>query len=257
MVLLVVVSTSLLVPAQLSSGFYPPAKDFVSWLIADEETYTKTDVSDPEGPLGAEPSGETSEDVSKSSNSGLEIGACLADPFASDSVVACDVEHRGEVISMTNGECSRAAAVVYAGGDPDTDLLSDVVQVSVVDGQCVVALEGVTAAASIEDSLGTDQGDGLRECFDRQSDRFVPCAEDHTGEVVQRMPAGSSERLNCDAAAGRYMGQGLSQRFSDLEVEEISTDAARRCVVGLRSDSSWLQSSLRNLGNAEIQTSPM
>ncbi|MFF0973568.1 UNVERIFIED_CONTAM: hypothetical protein RF649_14195 [Kocuria sp. CPCC 205295] len=184
-----------------------------------------------------------------------QAGDCLSDAKNPTSRVACDVEHQAEVISMANGECDQATVVEYTGGSPDMDLLSDVVQVSLVDGHCVVALEGIRAAASIEDSLGTDLGDGLRECFDRRADSFVPCVQAHTGEVVKRVSASSVERLDCDAAAEEYMGQDLSQRFSDLEAEEVSDDGARRCVVSLRSDRSLLESPLRNLGNAEIQTS--
>lgn len=208
-------------------------------------------------PVAADNGGQADEVAKAEETSVGSPGACLADPADLDSVVACDTRHQAEVISMANGECDLSAAVQYAGGDPELDLLSDVVRVFPVDGKCVVALEGATAVASIEDSLGSDRGDGLRECYNGRSKGFVPCAGEHTGEVVQRVTAGSHGQMDCDAAAERYMGQGLSQRYSDLETDEVPTDEMRRCVVSLRSDSSWLETPLRNLGNAEIQTSPM
>lgn len=243
--------------APLLSGYYPPLKDFVMWLTADEATDTNSDDPVPESSPDVESSGRMPAEVSPTSPSVLEPGACLADPADLDSVVACNVEHRAEVVSTAGDECNMATVVQYAGGDPETDLLSDVVRPTTVSESCVVQLEGNLAAASLEGALTTGRGDGLRECLDGHSRRFVPCSESHTGEVVARVDAESADSLDCDSAAAHYLGQGLSERYSDLEVEEVASDSARRCVVSLRSDTSWLETPLRNLGNAEIQTSPM
>lgn len=183
----------------------------------------------------------------------LQPGACLSDPAELDSAVACDTVHSAEVIA-TAGECSDAAAAEYMGGSSGTDVLSRIVQTEVVDGACVLSLEGRSAAAPIQSSLGTDPGHGLRECLDAQIERFVPCAENHTGEVVARIPAESSESLDCDAAASDYMARDISELFSELTVEEVSSDAARRCVVSVRSDGAWLRTPLRELGNGAIET---
>lgn len=203
-------------------------------------------------PSGSYPQASSSDPESPSAS---KAGDCLSDPANLASIVACDTEHRAEIVSTAGDGCTREAAVAYAGGDPSTDLFSDVVQMTSTDGYCVLELDGATATASVADSLSTDQGHGLRECLDARSSSFVPCAEDHTGEVVDRVEADSREPLGCEAAAEDYLGQSLSERYDELEVDEVSSDVARRCMVGLRSDSSWLLTPLRGLGNGEIEAS--
>lgn len=181
------------------------------------------------------------------------LGTCLMDPADPGSAVACDTAHAAEVIA-DGGDCSEATAVEYAGGAVGTDLFSGVVQTRAVDDSCILSLDGSPAEASIRDAFPSGRADGLRECWNGRARSLVPCSEDHTGEIVARVPAASTDSLDCEVAAGEYLEQDIAERFAQLTVEEISSEAARRCVVSPRSDGVWLRTPLRGLGDGDVET---
>lgn len=146
-------------------------------------------------------------------------------------------------------------AIKYLGGSLGVDVLTRSVEVTDMDGHCVLSDTSQEPSISFSDALELDSGISLRECLDGRSSQFVACSEEHTGEVVARVEADSAESLDCESRARAYMGQDLSKRYEELTVDEVTTDSARRCVVSLRADNRWMETSLRGLGSGAIETS--
>lgn len=124
---------------------------------------------------------------------------------------------------------------------PDPAELDSAVACDTVHSAEVIATAGECSDAAAAEYMGGSSGTDVLS-------RIVPT------EVVARLPAESSESLDCDAAASDYMARDISERFSEVTVEEISSDAARRCVVSVRSDGAWLRTPLRELGHGAIGT---
>lgn len=178
-------------------------------------------------------------------------GTCLSSADDLESNVACDTGHLAEIIGSAD-ECSMEHAIRYMGGDPGVEVLHRDVQISVLEDACVLQHAGQQAEVSFHGALELDSGTSLRECYDRRGQQFVSCSKQHNGEVVARLDSGTEEELDCDAKATEYMGQAPQKRYDELTVDEVRTDAARRCVVALRSENRWLETSLRSLGSAAI-----
>ncbi|MEX3632134.1 hypothetical protein [Rothia sp. LK2492] len=135
--------------------------------------------------------------------------------------------------------------------------MSTSLKVTESNDSCILQVENEQVSASFKDALFLSSGVTLRECFDQQSNQFVSCGENHTGEVVARVPADSAEPLDCEAKADQHMGQKFASRHDELTFDKIPTPAAQRCVVSVRADNRWLDTSLRGLGTKALETRPM
>lgn len=186
----------------------------------------------------------------------LEPGTCIEHAKDILSQIACDRSHEAEVIGPSDN-CTLDAAIHYLGGDPYLDVVSTSLKVTESEDSCILQVENEQISASFKDALFLSSGVTLRECFDKRSNQFVSCGENHTGEVVARVPADSVEPLDCEAKADQYMGQKFASRHDELTFDKILTSAAQRCVVSMRADNRWLDTSLRDLGTKALKTRPM
>lgn len=215
------------------------------WQKSAPEINSHPATSSPKNPIA----GVTSEE----SQELLSIGTCLG---AEGQVVSCDTLHEAEIIGPSDN-CNLDAVIHYLGGDPDLDVVSTSLKVTESDDSCILQVENKQVSASFKDALFLSSGVTLRECFDKRSNQFVSCGENHTGEVVARVPADSAEPLDCEAKADQYMGQKFASRHDELTFDKIPTSTAQRCVVSVRTDNRWLDTSLRGLGTKALETRPM
>ncbi|NKE10768.1 MULTISPECIES: hypothetical protein [Kocuria] len=217
-----------------------------------QDAEVRTDQRDLRTPNGA----SSHAMVDDAMDEGAAPGACLNSVEDISSVVACDTAHFGEIIGAGDA-CSIEAATRYMGGNPDVDVLDRGVSVSMVDDVCVLSVEGQQVAVSFAGALDLNDGVALRECLNGRTAEFVPCSNDHTGEVVARVSSDSTGSLDCSQQATTYMDRSPASVFKELTVEQINTDSARRCMVSVRADNRWLETSLRALGNRSPETRPI
>lgn len=215
--------------------------------------WQKTDPAMGPQPHIASPQSPTASANSEESQELLNVGTCLG---AEGQVVSCDTLHEAEVIGPSDN-CTLDAAIHYLGGDPDLDVVSTSLKVTESNDSCILQVENEQVSASFKDALFLSSGVTLRECFDKRSNQFVSCGENHTGEVVARVPADSAEPLDCEAKADQYMGQKFASRHDELTFDKVPTSAAQRCVVSMRADNRWLDTSLRGLGTKALEIRPM
>lgn len=208
----------------------------------------------------AAPAGSNSDQLASGSGSVRESaptpGTCLESAGDPESDVACDIPHAAEIIG-TGDDCSMEAATRYLGGNPDVDVLHRAVEVNDVDGTCVLSAGDQQVAVSFADALELNDAVALRECLNDRTSEFVPCSQDHTGEVVARVAADATQPLDCAQQATTYMDRSPSTLFDEFTVDEVTTDSARRCVVSVRADNRWLDTSLRAVGSSKPETRPI
>lgn len=185
------------------------------------------------------------------------VGTCLSDPVDVHSIVACDIPHSAEIIGGSEVACDEGTVVVYMGGSATSDVLSRVVQLNSINGFCVAHVGEEKIAVIMRDALQSSVGDALRECFNSSTEQFVPCAHDHTGEVVARVPSDSPHSLTCETEASEYLERDFSALYQDLLVETTQAEDVRRCVVNFRANQAWLRTPLRGIGNGKVETEPM
>lgn len=171
------------------------------------------------------------------------------------SPVPCDTPHGLQVIPASYG-CTADDASAYLGGDPDKDVLRSDLVVRDLGGACVLEIPGAIVETTFENALRLDDGPALRECHVRTTNRFVPCGDPHTGEVVHRAKDGSTETLDCEMRAEEYMDTSVDQVFKELRVS-IPQGDPRRCVVELRDDTKYMSTGLRGIGVGSIRTEPI
>lgn len=250
----------LLFIAAMFEGFYEPIKDLLGTRgeVAQVDPSAQGSPASPRAENASEAAPQSVDEVPSAVPAGAApaIGDCLTDPADLSSIVACDAEHSAEVIAGS-GDCSEATAVRYAGGAEGKDFFNTAVEARTVGDACVLSLKGTQAQVSFRDVLASDAGEMMRECWNGDTMTLVPCSKKHTGEIVARVPANFTNTLDCKAEASEYMGQNISERLFELEFGEVPPDTERRCVVSARSDTAWLSTPLRAIGNGEIETQPM
>lgn len=161
----------------------------------------------------------------------------------------CDSPHSAETIPV-DSECGPVAFIRYAGGNPSVEVLRSDIKVDQVNGACIAQVPGLNVQESYEGFLNGSNGPALRECRNAV-ESFVPCHEEHTGEVVFREDPTQPQELSCEARASEYMNSPVDTHFRDVNVEALDTQP-RRCVVEVRGRNT-LETSLRNLGSDAIQ----
>ncbi len=172
------------------------------------------------------------------------IGTCLG----VSGPVACDLEHRREVISTTPATCGPSELASYLGGTAGGDPLRSSISVSASDGRCVVTFPA-SVQQSMRGALQRAEGAFLRLCYDNRSGTplEVGCHDPHTHEVVRVDDPGAGSAPGCDAAAATFIDATHDSWGMDLMAAPTTIDGRRACLVRPRGDR-VLTSTLRRVG---------